>query len=120
MLVKRVRRKHKRRIVNEKNLKKADSFRVQVQLKDREHKILWAVVYNWIAEEYPEVAERIIKNEEIADMVIKRLKQEFRTIIISDSKALDKHMIFRNEVLANDDINLRVEVDNIINKILSR
>lgn len=113
-------RKKQRRILSEKNLKRSDSFRVQVQLKARENKILWACIYNWIAEDYPEVAERIIKSEEIADAVIKRLKQEFRTILNSDNFARDKQNAFLNEILDDTDLDLQKEVDRIINRTLRR
>jgi len=102
------------REITEGNLRKADSFRIQTQNKKRRNKILWGAIYNWIAREYPEIAERI--RNFIADLVIERLEQEFRTIIKSNHSARTRHNNFLKEIIP--DSRMLTDVYGMVSDIL--
>lgn len=102
------------REITEENLQRADSFRIQTQNKKRRNKILWGAVYNWIAQEYPEIAERI--RNFIADLMIDRLEQEFKTIINSNHFAKQKHETFIKQIIP--DSKILIETHNIITDVL--
>lgn len=104
------------REITEKNLKKADSFRVQVQLKKREYKILQGAVYNWIAREDPETAKVIRDTEAAADLIMNVLKRELRRIIKKDPSALARLEAFLKQIIY--DRNLLIESHNIIEKVI--
>lgn len=102
------------RQVTEVTLNRPDSFRIQTQIKSREKKLLWAAIYNWIAREYPEVAERI--RNYLADLILERLEQEFKTIINTDPTAKLKHDRFLEHTIP--DAAIRKEAQIVISKVL--
>lgn len=68
--------------ISEDKLQRRDYFRVQAQFKSRDDKIVWSAEYGFIAEQYPEIAQRI--RDYAASRVIKKLKEDFRTILKSN------------------------------------
>lgn len=101
------------REINEKNLKKADSFRVQAQIKNRRQKIMYGTIYNWIAKCFPDVSERI--RDSIVGLAMKRLEQEFLTIIDTNPKSIISLDAFLEEVIP--DKKMRKEAHSIISGI---
>lgn len=73
------------RKISEDKLQRKDYFRVQAQFKSRNDKIIWSAEYGFIAEKYPEIAAKI--RDYTASRVIKKLKEDFDNILISDSTA---------------------------------
>lgn len=104
------------REITEKNLKKADSFRVQVQLKKREYKILQGAGYNWIAREDPKTAKIIRDDNTVSDLIMYILKRELRRIIKNDPSAFSRLEAFLKEITF--DRNLLIEAHNIIERAI--
>lgn len=104
------------REINEKTLAKADSFRVQVQLKKREYKILQGGVYNWIASEDPKAAKVIRDDDNVEDLIMNILKRELRKIIKKDPSALSRLEAFLKSIIF--DRNLLIESHNVIERVL--
>lgn len=101
------------REINEQNLRKADSFRVQAQIKNRRQKIMYGAIYNWIAKEFPDVSERI--RDSIVGLAMRRLEQEFLTIIDTNPKTRQSLNAFLDEVIL--DRGIRREANSIISGI---
>lgn len=104
------------REITEKNLARADSFRVQVQLKKREYKILQGAGYNWIAREDPEAAKVIRDTEAAADLIMNTLKRELRRIIKKDPSALARLEAFLKQIIY--DKNLLIESHDVITRVI--
>lgn len=98
--------------ITEEKLNRKDYFRAQVQFKKRDDKIVWAAEYGFIAERYPEIAEKI--RDDTASEIKKRLKHDFNTILKSNNKApLEFDLWLMQNVV---DSKLQKEVSKIVNK----
>lgn len=104
------------RQITEENLARADSFRVQVQLKKREYKILHGGVYNWMARDCPESAGTV--RDALDDIIINILKQELRRIVHYNPSAVKGLYAFLEQNIP--DRRLLAEAHNMIAEIIKQ
>ena len=85
--------------VTEEKLNSTDYYRIQMQLKKRKDKLRWSTMYNFIAERYPHIAERI--RDDGVSQVMKRLEADFRTMIDSNPNIEEQFNEWLKERVAN-------------------
>lgn len=101
-----------RKIITEEKLQSHDYYRIQVQFANRNDKILWAALYNFTAEYYPDIAKRI--RDYTSDEVMRKLLRDFRTMLDSNADVKRLHRKWLRENVSGESL-LRE-----INAIISR
>lgn len=102
--------------INNKKLKKKDYFRVQVQPKDRETKLLFAIIQTFMSENHPKTWGEI--RDETYDDVVRKLVKALLIMMDRDPKIVSDLRQFMK--LNIPDKELFKEATKIINNELRR
>jgi len=97
--------------ISEEKLQRKDTYRVQTQHKSRENKIVYAVIYGFISDNYHDNAKPVRDYQ--SDKVTKKVMKVFGIIMNSDPKAKAE---FSKWLDQNVDPKLHKEITQIVNK----